>query len=172
MRDVLKCATSTSGAPSAVATWPLRWLKWLVDSWALLEVCMCSHLYIYNFMHATTLQVLVLLLLTQLLGRGMALLLPMLHAMVLRMHSWTASLTPHTAVSMAMTWLSDVRLPVQVSLVVNQQSCIFSTLSIMPSNFHEKKINCHQHHHLLSLMNFIFPTCGPLLYLQWRGWVN
>ena len=61
------------------------------------------------------LKVPLLLLLTQHLGREMVPLLPMLHAVVLRMNSWTVRLTSHMAVFMKMTWHSGVQLPVQVS---------------------------------------------------------
>ena len=56
--------------------------------------------------------------------REMAPLLPTLHAVVLRVDSWTASSTPLMVVSMATTWVSDVQLLVQVSSVVNSNSSI------------------------------------------------
>ena len=42
LRDVLKSAITTSGAPSAVVIWLHRLLKWFAGSWALQEVC-CTH---------------------------------------------------------------------------------------------------------------------------------
>ena len=70
---------------------------------------------IYVNLTRQLLQVLVLLMLTQRLGREMAPLLPMLHAVVLKMKSWTALSIPHMDVFMKMIWHSGVQLPVQVT---------------------------------------------------------
>ena len=64
--------------------------------------------------------------------REMAPLLPMLHAVVLKVDSWTASSTPLMVVSMATTWVSDVQLLVQVSSVVVLDSpCAINFLLIL-----------------------------------------